>query len=198
MVAGDDAAELRDGPRQRTRVEKRVRPVGVRAVERLLVGAVDVHRHHHAGEVVRAVGVFPAEVENAAVVHHHGAPAVVLVEHEALHRAVLFKEVRVAHVVVSGHARHAVEAARGDEEHAPVGEVAGIVAVDVVEPGRREELLLQGRVEARFEDAPAFLGVESAGVGDLVRVEVEIHVAEEGFGIDDGLPLLARFAADGH
>ena len=198
MVSGDDAAELRDGPRQRPRVEERVRPVGVRAVERLLVGAVDVHRHHHAREVVRAVGVFPAEVEDASVVHHHGTPAVVLVEHEALHRAVLFEEMRVAHVVVSGHAGNAVEAARGDEEHASVGEVAGIVAVDVVEAGRRKELLLQGRVEARLEHTPALLGVKSAGVGDLVRVEVEVHVAEEGFGIDEGLSLLARFAADGH
>ena len=112
--------------------------------------------------------------------------------------AVLFEEVRVAHVVVSGHAGNAVEAARGDEEHAPIGEIAGVVAVDVVESGRREELLLQGRVEARLEDTPALLGVESAGVGDLVRVKVEIHVAEEGFGIDEGLSLLARFAADGH
>ena len=86
---------------------------------------------------------------------------------------------RVAHVVVSGHAGNAVEAARGDEQHAPIGKIAGIVAVDVVESGRREEFLLQGRVETRLKHAPALLCVESPGVGDLVRVEVEIHVAEE-------------------
>ena len=198
VVARDDAAELRDGSRQRPRVEERVRPVGVRAVERLLVGAVHVHRHHHAREVVGAVGVLPPEVEDAAVVHHHGAPAVVLVEHEALHRAVLLEKMRVAHVVGAAHAGNAVEAACGDEEHAPVGKVAGIVAVDVVTAGRRLERLREGPVERRLDDAPSLFAVESAGVGDLLCVEVEVDVAEEVVGRGDRAPALAGAAADWH
>ena len=83
VVPRDNPGEAGGRSRNRTRIKYGVRPVRVAAVELLLVGAVRIHRHQHAREIVGGILVFPAEIENAAVGQHGGAPVVVLLKGEA-------------------------------------------------------------------------------------------------------------------
>ena len=80
MVAGDDGHDLRRVAGDRPGVERRVRPIGIAAVVGRLVRAVGIHREQQPREVVRRVGVFPAGIQDAAVVEHRRAPVVVLIE----------------------------------------------------------------------------------------------------------------------
>lgn len=125
---------------------------------------------------MRQVGVFPAKVKEPAVVHHHGIEVVVLLEAKLADiPAVGIHAVEHGHVAeVAGHALKAGRAAEGDP---PVGQVAGVVTVDVGLVAPRH--LPQARaVGANFEHLPA-----AGGVGHREQeppgVELEVHVAHE-------------------
>ena len=197
VVAGDDGHELGGRSRNGLRVEHGVGPVGVGAVVLLLVAAVRVHGHQDAREIVRGVGVFPAQVEAAPVGKHHGMPVVVLVERETAEASVRVAEHEVAHVVGAAHAGHALEADGSHQEHLAVGEVHGIVVVDVGRVGGRDLAETSGRGEVHLRHAPsafanaavrAVAGSATArgglsqlagGEGDLRQIPVKRHVADE-------------------
>ena len=68
VAADDDRHELRRMSGDRSGVEHGVGPVRVAAVVLHLLRAVGVHVEQDPVESVRRVGVFPAEVQHAAVV----------------------------------------------------------------------------------------------------------------------------------
>ena len=80
MVSGDDSEELGRRSRHRLREEQGIGPIGVGTVELLLIAAVRIHRHENAREVVRAIRIFPAQIEAAPVREHDRIPVVVLIE----------------------------------------------------------------------------------------------------------------------
>ena len=117
---------------QGPRVEDRVGPHRVAAVVLRLVCAVRVHVEQQPGEIVRRIGILPSGVEHAAVVEHGRAPVVVLVEAELTNsRAVGVHAAEIGDRVPSTHAGHAVKAPRRAEHDASIGQVTGIVVVDV-------------------------------------------------------------------
>ena len=177
VVAGDDADDLGGVIGDRPRVENRVRPVGVAAVVLHLPRAVGVHREQQPREVVRRVGVLPARVEDAAVVHDGRAPVVVLVEAELADlagRAV--EQVEVRDLVRAGDAGDALEDARRVEEDSPVGQVARVVVVDIGVDARGDlcELL---RPRVQLEDLPALVAAEHREE-EALAVEVEVDVGD--------------------
>ena len=152
------ADDLRRVAGDRPGVERRVRPVGIAAVIGRLVRAVGIHREQQPREVVRRVGVFPAGIQDAAVVEHRRAPVVVLVEGELADvLAVGVHDEQVRHLVAAAHAGHAVETAGRAEDDPPVGQVARIVVVDV---GRvvAAHLAEPAAVDAQFINLPAAVG----------------------------------------
>ena len=197
VVAGDDAHELGGGPGNGLRVEEGVGPIGVGAVVLLLVAAVRVHRHQDAREVMGGVGVLPPQVETASVGKHHGMPVVVLVERDAAEASVRIAQHEVADVVGAAHAGHPLESDGPHEKHLAVGEVHGIVVVDVggvrgrdlAEPSGGGQVHLRHAPSA-FADAPVGavarcaasrgrLGELAGREGHLREVPVERHVADE-------------------
>ena len=130
MVTGDDTDKLGGAARDILVIEDGVRPIAVGTVELLLVGAVRVHRHQHAGEVVRRVGVFPTHEDHAAIGIDFGVPVNILVEGDTARRlAILFNQLQVGHIVAARDARHAVEANRCGGNDAAIREVTSIVVV---------------------------------------------------------------------
>ena len=80
VVAGDHADHLRRMVGDRPGVEGRIRPKGVRAAILGLPCPVRVHVEQKPREVMGRIAVFPAGVEDAAVVEHRRIPVVILVE----------------------------------------------------------------------------------------------------------------------
>ena len=187
VVAGDDTDELGGAAGDVLVVEDGVGPVAVRAVELLLVGAVGVHRHQHAREVVGRVGVLPAQEDHAAVGVDLGVPVDVLVKGEAARAlAVGREEQEVGHIVAAGHAGHALEADGGGGDDAPVGQIAGIEVVDV---GVRVlvGLVPIGAIDVHFVEAPGAFLLVARGEEDAAGIPIELHIAEVGArALEDG------------
>ena len=132
MMAGDDGHHLRRMAGDRLGIEDRIRPGRVALVILDLVRAVGIHVEQQPGEVVGRVGIFPARVKHAAVVQQRRIPIVVLVETDLPRvAAVGLHEAQVGHRVAAAHAGHALEATGRVEEDPAVGQVAGVVVVDV-------------------------------------------------------------------
>ncbi|MHC4253444.1 MAG: hypothetical protein ACYS9X_30370, partial [Planctomycetota bacterium] len=141
-----------------------------------------------------AVGVFPAQIEDASVLHHHRVPVAVLLEGQAADSlAVALHPVEVCHVGFAAHAGDALVRSRRGEDDASVRQVAGVVVVDVgPHVGRDDARLAAGlarlRVDPKLEE-PVPLGVAGGGrqlapVDERseehpVGVEVEVDIADE-------------------
>ena len=133
VAAADHGEEMRVARHGAGAVEERGHE-GVRAPHGELADAVGVHRHEHAAPVVGLVGVFPARVEDAAVVRDVGRVVAVLLVGELAHLAGLAVD-----AVDDGHRHVAVlageELERGRAEHhhlVLVGQVAAVPPLDVV------------------------------------------------------------------
>ena len=175
VVAGEDGHELRGLAGNRTRVEHAVRPEGVAAVERALVGTVGIAREEDARIGVRDVRIFPAKVHHAPVGHDLGTPRVLLVVAEQFHAGavrVAAEEVRDGRV--APHAGNGVLERRAGEDDASVGDVARIVVVDVTRVVARH-LAHLARREVELHHVPG-VGCADAGEEQTVGVPVEFDV----------------------
>ena len=134
MVPRGDAEEQRRAGHG-ARVDERGGEPGVAAVHGALARAVRVHGEQRLRVHLRAVVVFPARVEHAAVGRERGVVVVHLVERDAADAgAVRLAAVEVAHL--GPPAVHDLHAARGVEEDAPVRQVTALVVGRAL-PGRK-------------------------------------------------------------
>ena len=185
VVAGNDRDEFRRFARNGARVKHRVRPIGVRAVKRVLVRAVRVHLEEKPRVRVRNVGVFPTLVKDSAVFGYRRMPVVFLVERQAANR-LLFVGVHSIRVRNAGRpvdARHRdVTGARRVNDRL-VRQVASVVRVGV---GQVRKELFSGRsddffavlFQFRFENVPLSVFARRAEE-DFFAVEVQVDVADE-------------------
>ena len=177
VVARGDAEEQR-GARHGARVDERGGEPGVAAVDGPLVRAVHVHAEERLRVHLRAVVVFPARVEDAAVRRERGVVVVDLVEGDAPDvRAVRLAPVEVAHL--GPPAVDDLHAARGVEEDASVGQVAALVVGDPLAKGQLARLLAREVVLPEVEVVAAVARLE--GVEEARAVGRHVHVAETPF-----------------
>ena len=170
VVPGDDAADHRrmagDGPRP----VHGVGPVGIAAVVLHLPAAVGIHAKQQPAKIVRRVGVFPAGVQHAAIVHHGGIPVVVLVKRQpAFVGTVRIQHVQVSHVRAA-RARDSLLAGIRNTHDSTVGQIAGIV----VSHGRvrRRDLPQAAAVDLQLPDLTAVREQQPLGV------PVQVHIAD--------------------
>jgi len=180
VVAGDHGDDLRRIVGNGPRVENRIGPHGIAGIVLHLPRAVRVHLEQQPREVMRQVGVFPAAVQQAAVVQHGGAPVVVLIETQlADAAAVRIHQAQVGDRVAAAHAGHAGKAARRGKYDTLIRQVAGVVVVDVRRIVRRDLPQAAGRaVSADLPDLPAAI-LAGHREQHLAGVEVQIDIADE-------------------
>ncbi len=177
VMPGDDGRHLGGMSRHGPGKVEGVGPVGVAPVVFPLVGAVRIHRKQKPSEEVGHVGVFPAGEHHAPGGEHAGIVVVVLVEGELADLArCAVQQIQAPHVVQPVPARHRLVTGRGAEEDPAVGQVAGVVVVDVAVPIGRHPCQA-GAVDADLEDLPAV--VLGHGEEHAPGVEIQIDLAHE-------------------
>ena len=125
-------------PRNRLRVEKRVRPVRIGTVDCRLICIVRIHREENPIEEVRHVGVLPAQVRDPPVFHHRRASVALLFERE-LEDLLRFRNhpVEKRHLLEPRLARKPLKHCVRPVNHVFVREIARIEEIDFVQVGRK-------------------------------------------------------------
>ena len=127
---------------------------------------------------MRGVGVFPAGVEDGAIVEHGRAPILVLIEAQLADAgAIGIHFADIGDRVAAADTRYALEAAGGGEEDLAAGQIARfeVVHIGFIAGGH---LAQSTAVGLNFPDLPAVI---FAGHGEqqFVAAEIQFHVAHE-------------------
>ena len=179
VVAADDAHHLGRPARNRLGVEQAVGPHSTAAVKRHLGRAVRVHGHQPAGIGVDQIGVFPALVEDPAIVHHRRAPVVFLVETQLAHvLPVRGQAIKIRHRIAAVDAGHRHHRRRGSKQDVAPGQVARGVVVHI-RPQVRSHLATAGAIGGDLVDLPGALGI-GLGEHQFSRIGMQLHIADKG------------------
>ena len=158
-------------------IEYRVGPVGIAAVVGGLSRPVGIHGEKQSREVMRRVRVFPARIQHPAVFKNGGAPIMLLVKTQTPDASpIRIHAEQIGHGGASANTGHSRENGRGVENHSAVGQITGVILVDI--RFVRGHLPQPRTIRLEFPDMPPALVIRH-GKQHLVGIKVQINIAHK-------------------
>ena len=177
VVAADDACQQGRVVRHRPRKSEGGGKPGAAPVERKLAGAVRVHAHPPAREIMGDIAVFPTLVQDTAIVEDCRVVVAVLVEGQLAQRlGGRVEQVKVRYLLVPVQARQSGVVGRGTNHQLPVRQMAGVEEIHIGVVCRRH-LLQPAAILAHLEDGPP-LAVVDARKEQALAGEIQARIAE--------------------
>ena len=177
VVAGDNADERRTMAGQRLYVERTVREHRAATVEGFVFCPVRIHVHDDTGIVVSQVGVLPAGVHHATVIHDNRVPVGILVECQAAHALILrVIQHHVTDSVIAVYTGNALITDIGDRNHTAVRQIRPIIKFQIrlVVFNKRFEAC---SIQIHFVDVPTLVVLRLCE-HDAVTVPMQFQVRD--------------------